>query len=181
METTSILFSIRQFWPDGTTYEIAFWEPNRFDAAFDPNHDAEEPLQVGQVTGTSYVLPAAPVRLGARFDGWWTERENGARITASTQVLATRPHALYAHWTMNRYHVHFDANGGTGTADPVEMTVGTPAALPACPFGKIGNSFAGWAIEPGGAAVYADGAPAAFIPVFTGGVHEVRIVMGNEE
>ena len=36
-------------------------------------------------------------------------------------------------------------------------------------------------VEKGVAAIEVDGAPAAFIPVFTGGVHEVRIVMGNEE
>ena len=150
--------SLPEYWPAGTTYEIDFWTPNRFDVAFDPKFGDEAPVEVEQVTGTSYVLPVAPVRLGARFAGWWTERENGARISASTQVTATRPHTFYAHWTLNRYHVHFDASGGNGTADPLEMTVGTPAALPQCPFSKIGSAFAGWSTEPDGAAVYADGA-----------------------
>ena len=153
--------ALPEYWPAGTTYEIAFWTPNRFDAAFDPNHGGEAAVEVEQVTGTSYVLPPDPVRPGARFAGWWTAAENGARVTASMQVTATRPLTFYAHWTMNRYWVHFDANGGSGTAEPVEMTVGTPAALPPCPFAKIGNSFAGWATEPGGAVVYADGAEVA--------------------
>ena len=130
--------------------------------SFDANYEgAGEPAEVEQVTGTSYVLPPNPVRLGARFDGWWTAPENGARITASTQVTATRPHTFYAHWTMNRYYVHFDASGGSGTADPIEMTVGTPAALPPCPFAKVAHDFAGWATEPGGEVVYADGAQVA--------------------
>ena len=34
-------------------------------------------------------------------------------------------------------------------------------------------------VEKGVAAIEVDGAPAAFIPIFAGGVHEVRIVMGN--
>ena len=151
--------ALPEYWPAGTTYEIDFWTPNRCAVSFDANYEgAGEPAEVEQVTGTSYVLPADPVRPGARFGGWWTAPENGARITASTQVTATRPHTFYAQWTMNRYFVHFDASGGSGTADPVEMTVGTPAALPACPFAKVAHDFAGWATEPGGEAVYADGA-----------------------
>lgn len=66
-----------------------------------------------------------------------------------------------AFWTPNRYYVHFDASGGSGTAEPVEMTVGTPAPLPPCPFAKVAHDFAGWATEPGGEVVYADGAQVA--------------------
>ena len=154
--------ALPEYWPADTTYEIAFWTPNRCAVSFDANYEgAGEPAEVEQVTGTSYVLPPNPVRLGARFDGWWTAPENGARITASTQVTATRPHTFYAHWTMNRYYVHFDASGGSGTADTLEMTVGTPTALPPCPFAKVAHDFAGWATEPGGEVVYADGAQVA--------------------
>ena len=83
--------ALPEYWPAGTVYEIAFWTPNRFDAAFDPNHGGEAAVEVEQVTGTSYVLPPDPMRLGARFASWWTAPENGARVTASMQVTATRP------------------------------------------------------------------------------------------
>lgn len=149
--------ALPEFWPAGTTYEIAFWTPNRYNVSFDPC-DGTAPVEVEQVTGTSYVLPADPVRQGASFGGWWTAAENGARITASTPVTATRPHTCYAHWTMNRYFIHLDANGGSGTASPVEMTVGTAAALPPCPFAYVAHAFMGWATTPNGPVVYADGA-----------------------
>ena len=149
--------ALPEFWPAGTTYEIAFWTPNRYNVSFDPC-DGTAPVEVEQVTGTSYVLPADPVRQGASFGGWWTAAENGARITASTPVTATRPHTCYAHWTMNRYFIHLDANGGSGTASPVEMTVGTAAALPPCPFAYVAHAFMGWATTPDGPVVYADGA-----------------------
>ena len=150
--------ALPEYWPDGTTHEIAFWTPNRFTVAFDPNWGGEAAAGVEQVTGTSCVLPADPVRQGARFGGWWTAPENGARVTASSQVTATRPYTVYAHWTMNRYTVFFDAGGGAGSAEPLEMTVGTAAALPACPFSKVAHAFAGWATEPDGPVAYADGA-----------------------
>ena len=69
-----------------------------------------------------------------------------------------RPYTVYAHWTMNSYSVHFDANGGTGEMAPLAMTVGTAAALPACVFSNVAHAFAGWAAEPEGEVLYADGA-----------------------
>ena len=84
--------ALPEYWPADTTYEIAFWTPNRCAVSFDANYEGSgEPAEVEQVTGTSYVLPPDPMRLGARFAGWWTAPENGARVTASMQVTATRP------------------------------------------------------------------------------------------
>ena len=150
--------ALPEYWPNGTTHEIAFWTPNRFAVSFDPNWGGAAAGDVEQVTGTSCALPPEPVRQGARFAGWWTAPENGARVTSSSQVTATRPYTVYAHWTMNRYTVHFDANGGSGEAEPFEMTVGTAAALPECPFSRSAHAFAGWATEPDGEVAYADGA-----------------------
>ncbi len=150
--------ALPEYWPNGTTHEIAFWTPNRFAVSFDPNWGGAAAGDVEQVTGTSCALPPEPVRQGARFAGWWTAPENGARVTSSSQVTATRPYTIYAHWTMNRYTVHFDANGGSGEAEPFEMTVGTAAALPECPFSRPAHAFAGWATEPDGEVAYADGA-----------------------
>ena len=146
-----------RYWPAGTTYRIDWWDPNRLTVSFDPC-DGTAPTEVGQVTGTSYVLPAEPTRQGATFGGWWTLPENGARVTASTQVTAIGDYTVYAHWTMNRYFVRFDANGGSGALDPMEMTVGTAAALSQCPFAKVAHSFMGWATTPDGQVAYADGA-----------------------
>ena len=150
--------ALPEFWPSGTSNEITFWEPNRFMVSFDPNDGATAAAEVEQITGTTYMLPADAVRRGAVFGGWWTAADGGARVTASTQVVLTRPHAFYAHWTFNRYSVHFDANGGEGEMEPQGMTVNTSGNLAECGFSRMGYAFAGWATEPDGEVVYADAA-----------------------
>ena len=150
--------ALPEYWPDGTTHEIVFWTPNRFVVTFDPCDGTGGQMEIEQVTGTSCVMPPDPARRGARFGGWWTAPENGARVTASTQVTATRPYTVYAHWTMNRYVILFDANGGSGESDPMEMPVGATAALPQCRFSMPGRDFEGWARTPDGPVAFSDGA-----------------------
>ncbi|MBQ3807301.1 MAG: leucine-rich repeat protein [Kiritimatiellae bacterium] len=152
--------ALPEFWPVGTSNEITFWEPNRFIVDFVVDGEGAVVTQrVEQVTGTTYMLPADAVRRGAVFGGWWTAADDGgARVTASTQVVLTRPHTFYAHWTFNRYSVHFDANGGEGEMAPQGMTVATGAALAECGFSRTGYAFVGWATEPDGEVVYSDAA-----------------------
>jgi uncharacterized repeat protein (TIGR02543 family) len=151
--------ALPEFWPAGTSNEITFWEPNRFMVDFVAVGEGAVVTQsVEQVTGTTYMLPADAVRRGAVFGGWWTAVDGGARVTASTQVVLTRPHTFYAHWTFNRYSVHFDANGGEGEMAPQGMTVNTADSLTECGFSRAGYAFVGWATEPDGEVVYADAA-----------------------
>ncbi len=150
--------TLPEFWPEGTAQTITWWEPNRFMVTFDLNGGDGEPVDVEQVTGTTYAMPTNPVRRGASFGGWWTAREGGARVTAVTQVALTRPHTFYAHWTPNRYIVRFDANGGLGEMEGQPMTVDESVALSGCGFSRPGYAFDGWATEPDGEAVYANAA-----------------------
>lgn len=151
--------ALPEFWPDGTTHEITWWEPNRFMVNFVADNGAGVvTTHVEQVTGTTYSLPQNTVRRGAVFGGWWTTTDGGARVTAVTQVALTRPHTFYAHWTFNRYSVTFDANGGEGSMDVQELTVSTAANLSECGFSRSGYAFVGWATEPDGEMVYTNAA-----------------------
>jgi len=151
--------ALPEFWPDGTTHEITWWEPNRFMVDFVADNGAGiVTTQVEQVTGTTYSLPQNAVRRGAVFGGWWTATDGGARITAVTQVALTRPHTFYAHWTFNQYSVIFDANGGEGTMGPQDLTVSTAASLTECNFSRSGYAFVGWATEPDGEVTYTNAA-----------------------
>lgn len=51
------------------------------------------------VEGTYGTLPEA-THATRDFAGWYTQAEDGEKITASSSVTATTAHKLYAHWTL---------------------------------------------------------------------------------
>ena len=60
-------------------------------------------VRIGEVVGT---LPV-PTRSGYSFDGWWTAKSGGFRVTAETKVTASVTY--YAHWRANG-----SSGGGSG-------------------------------------------------------------------
>ena len=161
---------------DWIGHEITYWTPNRFDVTFDANGGyfgepsvtqwAEE-----QITDMGYVLPNQnPVRPGYAFEGWWTEAAAGAQVKYSTQVTATRPHTLYAHWRLlgNLITATFNANGGT------VVVPGSQNYVSGQTFGELpvpsrrGYAFCGWWTEASGGerVTEAMSVPAADIELF---------------
>ena len=57
--------------------------------------------------GEKYGKLPVPIREGYTFDGWYTAKEGGEKITAKSAYSTS---TLYAHWKKN---ITFDANGGT--------------------------------------------------------------------
>lgn len=55
------------------------------------------------------------------------------------------------------YRASFDKNGGEGSMDNLDFQEGAEQALTPCGFVRTGYSFAGWSLEPDGAAFYSDG------------------------
>jgi uncharacterized repeat protein (TIGR02543 family) len=55
------------------------------------------------------TLPAVS-KTGHAFKGWYTAASGGAKVTASTKI--TRAVTYYAQWTVNKYKVTLNANGG---------------------------------------------------------------------
>jgi len=147
-------------WPTSNSREITYWVPNRYDVVFDANGGTPATNILEEITGMTYALPVSePTMPGATFLGWWTEKINGARVTAGTQVTLTRTHTFYAHWAGNLYHVAFDANGGFGEMAEQTYVVGEQSELPVNAFARPGFAFAGWALETDGEVVYVDGSP----------------------
>lgn len=97
--------------PENTTL-YAHWIGNTYTVTFDNNVG-------GTLVGTKTVIYGQPygtlmntTRAGYTFDGWYTAKSGGTKITSSTKYTTLGDITLYAHWTANTYTVTFDATGG---------------------------------------------------------------------
>ena len=82
-------------------------------------------LKSKQVSSDSpYGDLPVPLRSGYVFDGWYTAKTGGTKVTAQTIVEATSNHTLYALWTPETYVVTLDAGGGIGVPDSITVSFG---------------------------------------------------------
>lgn len=144
-------------WSGGTeTFTITF-DPGEGTLAAESDKTA-----VTKPGGVLEALSGNPTRDGYAFDGWYTEKEGGSKISAGHVFSANA--TLYAHWTEKTapdpsegFTVTFDPNGGA-LADESAKTArtgkdGKLSALPAAPT-RSGYTFDGWyTAASGGSAV----------------------------
>lgn len=94
------------------------------------------------------AYPDAPSRKGYVFCGWSHDPEQAFHESCT----------VYAHWRACDYRIAFDACGGTGSMDAIDMLCDVEQSLPACAFERAGYAFRGWALSEGGPVELADGA-----------------------
>lgn len=88
-------------------------------------------------------------RTGYTFSGWYTARDGGTKVLASTiyETDSTADYSIYAHWSIRNISITLDPAGGslTGTS-PVQRNYGTSyGSLGQA--SKTGYDFAGWYYE----------------------------------
>ena len=120
----------------------AHWVPTRYVVTLDANGGSGGDTR--EVTfGAAYGdLPAAS-RQGYSFEGWFTAKSGGSKVTASTTVNTASNHTLYAQWTEAKVTVSFDANGGKVSPSSMNFSQdGTYTDLPTPTW--EGYTFLGW-------------------------------------
>ena len=125
----------------GTTDKIN----NKCSVTWNDNYDG------GSISGTILFIGekfgiyanSGSNRSGYTFDGWYTEASGGTKITSDTKVPNVARLVLYAHWTPNKYTVHFNANGGSCSklSAPIQYR-NTYGQLPEAQ--REGYRFLGW-------------------------------------
>lgn len=59
--------------------------------------------------GSKYNFLPTPIRTGGySFDGWYTEKTGGTKITSDTTVTTIKDHILYAHWHLTPATAPYD-------------------------------------------------------------------------
>ncbi|MCL2563928.1 MAG: InlB B-repeat-containing protein, partial [Oscillospiraceae bacterium] len=150
----------------------ARWTGNSVTVTFDRNDagTASDTETQTVIFGGDYAdamahpaVTALEDRTGYTFQGWYTRRVGGARVTPLADVISYEAHTLYARWTTNAVMITFDRNDigvGSETAQAIPnfgetyeaaMNTATVRALEE----RTGWTFAGWFTErTGGERVY---------------------------
>ena len=127
----------------------AILEPITYTVSFDANGGEVKDAELPNTFDKDYSLTTAS-RYGYTFDGWYTAKTGGTKVTEDTQMTRAENHTLYAHWTARTHKVVFDGNGATsGSMDDLDVTYDTKAN-PTCRYEKTGYSFAGWSYTKDG-------------------------------
>lgn len=127
----------------------AILEPITYTVSFDANGGEVKDAELPNTFDKDYSLTTAS-RYGYTFDGWYTAKNGGTKVTEDTQMTRAENHTLYAHWTARTHKVVFDGNGATsGSMDDLDVTYDTKVN-PTCRFEKTGYSFAGWSYAKDG-------------------------------
>lgn len=127
----------------------AILEPITYTVSFDANGGEVKDAELPNTFDKDYSLTTAS-RYGYTFDGWYTAKNSGTKVTEDTQMTRAENHTLYAHWTARTHKVVFDGNGATsGSMDDLDVTYDTKAN-PTCRYEKTGYSFTGWSYTKDG-------------------------------
>ena len=110
----------------------ATWKINQYTITFDTDGGSKiDPIT--QDYGTAITAPAAPTKTGYTFAGW--DRAIPGTMPAENMTVK-------ATWTINKYTITFNTDGGSEIA-PITQDYGTTIAKPTDPT-KTGYTFAGW-------------------------------------
>ncbi len=123
--------------------------------------DGADAVPAAQTTYWGDPWGALPTvtRASYLFDGWFTAKTGGDRITRD--AVPQNNTIAYAHWTQTAYTVLFDANGGSVATASKQVAVGSPYGDLPTPT-RSGYTFDGWFTAKTGGSQVAD--PSAMVP-----------------
>ena len=136
-----------------TATYYARWEIASYTFSFNGNGGANRPSITKNYNSAVGTLPTSS--WGSRtFNGWYTAKTGGTKLTTSTKMTATRTY--YAQWTPFKHTVTYALNGGTGTFPNQTKTTGIAMKVHGAPT-RSGYKFTGWKNSKDGK-IYAAGA-----------------------
>ena len=134
---------------DVTLY--AHWSVNSYTLTFDGNGGKPSEASRTVAYGGQYGSLPTATRTGYAFQGWYTARDGGTKVSPSTTMGAADT-TLYARWSVNSYTVSFDSDGGSNVPAQ-KVRYGSKASRPADPT-RAGHTFQGWYTSRDGGSKY---------------------------
>lgn len=93
--------------------------------------------------GANYPYLPNMQKTGYTFQGWYTKKTGGEKISSSSSVKNTENHILYSRWSANSYRLFFDTNGGNSVNGVKEIAYGNSYGILPSPV-RTGYIFSGW-------------------------------------
>ena len=111
--------------------------------SFDPNGGTVSTKSKTVTYNSTYGTLPTPTRAGYTFDGWYTAKTGGTKITSTSTVNNSVGSTLYAHWTAGKYTATLDPNGGTVSTTSKQVTYDSAYGTLPTPT-RAGYTFDGW-------------------------------------
>lgn len=115
----------------------------RLQVFFDGNGGSVAPASYHMIYGTPYGTLPLPKRTGYIFQGWYTGKTGGSKITSSSQSSYPSNHTLFARWKGKEYKISFQVNGGKGNIKSKKVVYGSTYGGLTNPK-RQGYEFKGW-------------------------------------
>jgi len=135
-------------YPAGGTYTenadvmlYATWQANKYTVTLNAN-GGTAPGSVEATYGGFYDLPV-PVRPGYTFSGWSSTASYFTKVESGDVVDILANRTFFAFWTVNRYTLTFDPNGGVGNFADMTVTYGEIYGILSQPT-RTGYTFDNW-------------------------------------
>ena len=106
--------------------------PTLFTVSFDYGYN-DKVLTEQAEDGSLIAAPDAPMRIGYEFDGWWIVAEDEEWQWDFENNIVLENVTLYARWkesSAKPYIIKLDPNGGTCSAEQVEVYYNQEYSLP---------------------------------------------------
>ena len=150
-ETLEVMIPVGSY---GDRSYTATWEAIEYEISYDL---AEGELPEGEENPETYTIEdeftlVNPEREGYTFTGWTGTDLEEEMLDVVIEAGSMGERSYTANWSVNKFKVTFDADGGTPVPENQEVDYDTPATKPADPT-KEGLTFTGW---------FLDGEPTAF-------------------
>ena len=139
------------FKPEADTTLYAKWELEKLTVAFDSGEGGSSVASQSVTYGLAASEPAEPTKTGYTFSGWYLNNTAYNFNTAVTEAIT-----LTARWTISRYTVMFNTNGGSNVASQT-VEHGSKATQPSANPTRTGFNFGGWyKSDDGGTTLYSE-------------------------
>lgn len=123
---------------------VLAWTTNSYTLTYDPNGGTCSTASKSVKYQAAYGTLPTPSRVGYTFNGWYTAKSGGAKVTAKTTMAAANT-TIYAQWTIIQYTISYNANGGSGAPASQSKNHGTNITLSTTEPTYVGYLFQGWA------------------------------------